>query len=166
MRLGLLRISSLHFTRRVCGICIVSGTPLPAVALESHFARRSSIDLTTLISGSSSSSCTHNSNYDSLCRQLCIILCIVMMYIIFCTIKVKVTGYGCVSTQATSASILVEVGSNYTHPLAILHLIWRHGSVSILGTTRTGTRAPMLMYWAGLSRIASPRERRPKLDRG
>ena len=41
-------------------------------------------------------------------------------------------------------------------------LIWRHGSASILGTTRTVTRAPMLMYWAGLSRIASPRERRPK----
>ena len=40
--------------------------------------------------------------------------------------------------------------------------IWRHGSASILGTTRTDTRAPMLMYWAGLSRIASPRERRPK----
>ena len=40
--------------------------------------------------------------------------------------------------------------------------IWRHGSASILGTTRTVTRAPMLMYWAGLSRIASPRERRSK----
>ena len=31
--------------------------------------------------------------------------------------------------------------------------IWRHGSASILGTTRTDTRAPILMYWAGLSRI-------------
>ena len=36
---------------------------------------------------------------------------------------------------------------------------WRHGSASILGTTRTVTRAPMLMYWAGLSQIASPRPR-------
>ena len=41
-------------------------------------------------------------------------------------------------------------------------IIWRHGSASILGTTRTVTRAPILMYWAGLSRIASPRERRSK----
>ena len=52
------------------------------------------------------------------------------------------------------------------HVTPFVHLfiiiIWRHGSASILGTTRTVTRAPMLMYWAGLSRIASPRERRPK----
>ena len=40
--------------------------------------------------------------------------------------------------------------------------IWRHGSASILGTTWTDTRAPMLMYWAGLSRIASSREKRSK----
>ena len=40
--------------------------------------------------------------------------------------------------------------------------VWRHGSASILGTTRTDTRAPILMYWAGLSRIATPRERRSK----
>ena len=38
------------------------------------------------------------------------------------------------------------------------YFIWRHGSASILGTTRTDTRAPMLMYWVGLSRIASPQE--------
>ena len=44
----------------------------------------------------------------------------------------------------------------------ILNIIWRHGSASILGTTRTVTRAPILMYWAGLSRIASPSERRSK----
>ena len=44
----------------------------------------------------------------------------------------------------------------------LLFIIWRHGSASILGTTRTVTRAPMLMYWAGLPRIASPRERRSK----
>ena len=41
-------------------------------------------------------------------------------------------------------------------------ILWRHGSASILGTTRTVTRACILMYWAGLSRIASPRERRSK----
>ena len=40
--------------------------------------------------------------------------------------------------------------------------IWRHGSASILGMTRTVTRARILMYWAGLSRIASPWERRSK----
>ena len=34
--------------------------------------------------------------------------------------------------------------------------------IIIIGTTRTVTRAPILMYWAGLSRIASPRERRLK----
>ena len=42
------------------------------------------------------------------------------------------------------------------------HSIWRHGSASILGTTRTVTHAPILMYWAGLSQIASPRERKSK----
>ena len=33
----------------------------------------------------------------------------------------------------------------------IHNIIWRHGSASILGTTRTDTRAPIVMYWAGLS---------------
>ena len=45
---------------------------------------------------------------------------------------------------------------------ALLSKIWRHGSASILGTTRTDTRAPMLMHWAGLSRIVSSQERRSK----
>ena len=44
----------------------------------------------------------------------------------------------------------------------VCSFIWRHGSASILGTTRTVTRARILIYWAGLSRIASPRERRSK----
>ena len=47
----------------------------------------------------------------------------------------------------------------YTLPVADAHAhIWRQGSDSILGTTRTDTRAPMLMYWADLSRIVSPQE--------
>ena len=55
------------------------------------------------------------------------------------------------------------VSVRYGHALEFpLDIIWRHSSASILGTTRTVTRAPMLMYWAGLSRIASPRERRSK----
>ena len=40
--------------------------------------------------------------------------------------------------------------------------IWRQGSASILGMTRTNTLAPILMYWAGLSRIASTGVIRPK----
>ena len=44
----------------------------------------------------------------------------------------------------------------------VCSFIWRHGSASILGMTWTDTHAPMLMYWAGLSRIASPPERRSK----
>ena len=50
----------------------------------------------------------------------------------------------------------------YTTVQFIGNAIWRHGSASILGTTRIDNRAPILMYWAGLSRIASPQERRPK----
>ena len=40
--------------------------------------------------------------------------------------------------------------------------IGSHDSDSLLGTTRVVSRARMLMYWAGSSQTASPRERRPK----
>ena len=62
---------------------------------------------------------------------------------------------GCLHFRAVLTVTLIKSGTAH-------HFIWRHCSASILGTTRTDTRAPMLMYWAGLSRIASPRERRSK----
>ena len=39
--------------------------------------------------------------------------------------------------------------------------IGSHDSDSLLGTTRVVSGARMLMYWAGSSQMASPRERRP-----
>ena len=71
-------------------------------------------------------------------------------------------------TFELKAIISAEVNSIEFQASVPWDTIWRHGSASIilLGTTQTVTRAPILMYWAGLSRIASPRERRSKLGRG
>ena len=41
--------------------------------------------------------------------------------------------------------------------------VWRHGA-SILGTTRTDTRARILIYWAGLSRISLPTATGPRME--
>ena len=87
----------------------------------------------------------------------------------YLTVVCRLTSETCPCTLTLSREKAVLVNfqwlahlHGHKYFLLALSSIWRHGSASILGTTRTVTRAPMLMYWAGLSRIASTRERRSK----
>ena len=50
----------------------------------------------------------------------------------------------------------------------LLHaaLIGSHDGDSLLGTTRVVSGTRMLIYWAGSSQMASPRERRPMRGHG
>ena len=83
------------------------------------------------------------------------------------------------NTAATSCSLFAVSVSNdrrvgdATHETVYSKVV--HPSLSvhdstivtpIIGTTTVVSGARMLMYWAGSSRTASPRERRPKRGRG
>ena len=64
-----------------------------------------------------------------------------------------------VPDRPITGSLILDSDNTCTDPNNLA--IGSHDSDSLLGTTRVVSGARMLMYWAGSSQTASPKERRP-----